>query len=84
MGSTVSRTCFMDLNWQWHGLNKARLSRLCFDNSILIDIHQQVQDEWDIPGWLRDVQVFDVQFVVYFSFDTSLAGQGIKNELLVA
>ena len=43
-----------------------------------------MQDEWDIPGQLRDVQVFDVQFVVYFSFDTSLAGQGIKNELLVA
>lgn len=43
-----------------------------------------MQDDWDIPDQLRDVQEFVDQFAGYFSFDTSLAGQDIENELFVA
>lgn len=48
-------------------LNKARLSSSCSEESILIDINHQVQDEWDVPGQLRDVQVLMFNIAVLFS-----------------
>lgn len=73
----ISRTCIIKSTFSSTCVFEQHKVVKYSDKTIWHDVNQQVQSEWDIPVERRTSIQCSI-FLVSCSFDTSLAGQGIK------